>query len=101
MELPFLPLRAEVGHRLAGMLGYRNQTWFQISEWEHRMPVTFERLRYGAVSAMIAVSIYGTIPAHATDVVTEWSTIQMPPAPTLKPVTIDAKTTALTELCRG
>jgi nicotinamidase-related amidase len=35
------------------------------------------------------------IPARAADVIAEWSTIQMPPAPTLKAVTVDPKTTAL------
>jgi len=59
------------------------------------MPATSEWLRFGAASVVIAASICGVMPARATDVVTEWSTIQMPPAPTLKPVTVDAKTTAL------
>jgi nicotinamidase-related amidase len=43
----------------------------------------------------IVASICGTVPARAADVIAEWSTIQMPPAPTLKPVTVDPKTTAL------
>ena len=44
----------------------------------------------------IAASIYTAIPARAADdVVSEWATIQMPPPPTLKPVTVDPKTTAL------
>lgn len=34
-------------------------------------------------------------PARAADVVAEWPTIQMPPAPTLKAVALDPKTTAL------
>ena len=59
------------------------------------MPANFGWLRLGAASVVIAVSTYGVIPARATDVVAEWSTIQMPPAPTLKPVTIEPKTTAL------
>jgi nicotinamidase-related amidase len=66
-----------------------------ISEQEDRMPANFGWLRLSAASVMIAVSTLSTISAQATDVVTEWSTIQMPPAPTLKPVTVDAKTTAL------
>jgi nicotinamidase-related amidase len=52
-------------------------------------------LRFGAASLAIVASTYGVIPAHATDVVTEWSTIEMPSAPTLKPVTVDPKSTAL------
>jgi len=49
----------------------------------------------GAVSLVLAASTAGVLPARATDVTAEWSTIQMPPAPTLKPVTVDPKTTAL------
>ena len=52
-------------------------------------------LRFSAASVVIAVSAFGAISARATDVVTEWSTIQMPPSPTLKPVTVDSKSTAL------
>jgi nicotinamidase-related amidase len=68
---------------------------FSISEQEGRMPANFGWLRFGAVSVVIAASTLSATPARATDVVTEWSTIQMPPAPTLKPVTIEPKTTAL------
>ena len=59
------------------------------------MPANFGWLRFGAASVVIAASTCIGMPARATDVVTEWSTIQMPPAPTLKPVTVDPKTTAL------
>jgi nicotinamidase-related amidase len=68
---------------------------FLISEQEGRMPANFGWLRLGAASVVIAASTYGAIPARATDVVAEWSTIQMPPPPTLKPVTVDSKSTAL------
>ncbi len=34
-------------------------------------------------------------PAHATDIVDEWASVKAPPAPTLKEVKVDAKTTAL------
>jgi nicotinamidase-related amidase len=47
-----------------------------------------------AFAAALAFA-YGTLPARAADVVTEWSSIQMPPAPALKAVTVDPKTTAL------
>ena len=43
----------------------------------------------------VAAWICGPIPARATDVVAEWSTIQIPPPPALKPVTVDPKSTAL------
>src|SRR5580698_1220302 len=52
-------------------------------------------LRLAAASGAITASTYGAVPALATDVTAEWSTIQMPPPPTLKPVTVDPKTTAL------
>jgi nicotinamidase-related amidase len=47
---------------------------------------------------LIAVAaVFGalTMPAWANDVVSEWASIKVPPAPTLKPVTVDTKTTAL------
>jgi len=68
---------------------------FSINEQEGRMPANSGWLRFGAASVVIAASTCIGMPARATDVVTEWSTIQMPPAPTLKPVTVDPKTTAL------
>jgi nicotinamidase-related amidase len=49
----------------------------------------------GAASVAAAAFICGAIPARAADVVTEWSSIQLPPAPALKAVTVDPKTTAL------
>ena len=58
---------------------------FAISQW----------LRSAAASMAVAVLSYAAIPARAADVIAEWSTIQMPPPPTLKPVTVDPKSTAL------
>jgi nicotinamidase-related amidase len=66
-----------------------------ISEEEDRMPALSKWLLLAAASAVIAASSYGAVPARATDVIAEWSTIQMPPAPTLKPVTVEPKRTAL------
>ena len=48
-----------------------------------------------AAFVVIATSTYGAIPASGADVVTEWSTIQMPQPPTLKAVTVDPRNTAL------
>src|ERR1700744_5674245 len=59
------------------------------------MPAIWGRLLLTAASMAVAVSGYGLTPAQAADVVAEWSTIQMPPPPTLKPVTVDPKSTAL------
>ncbi|HWE73449.1 MAG TPA: isochorismatase family protein [Stellaceae bacterium] len=53
-------------------------------------------MRFGRVlglAAMVAASI--ATRATAADLIGEWSTIQMPPAPELKQVTVDPKTTAL------
>jgi len=35
------------------------------------------------------------LPTHAANIVDEWASVKAPPPPALKPVTIDAKTTAL------
>jgi nicotinamidase-related amidase len=45
------------------------------------------------LAAMVAALI--ATRAMAADLISEWSTIQMPPAPALKQVTVDPKTTAL------
>jgi len=47
------------------------------------------------VAAAVAASTYGTIAARATDVIADWSTIQMPAPPALKPIAVDPKSTAL------
>jgi nicotinamidase-related amidase len=51
----------------------------------------------GLAAAAIALASvgYGAAPARAADVTSEWASIQLPPAPTLKPATVDPKTTAL------
>lgn len=47
-------------------------------------------------AAVIAgLSMLSMLPAHAANIVDEWASIKAPAAPELKPVTIDAKTTAL------
>jgi nicotinamidase-related amidase len=52
-------------------------------------------LRLCATAITLAAASYEGSPARAADVIAEWSTIQMPPPPTLKPATVDPKTTAL------
>ncbi len=52
-------------------------------------------LRISVASLAIITYGYGAIPARATDVIAEWSTIQIPPPPALKPVTVEPKSTAL------
>jgi len=71
----------------------RYRSW--NSEEENYMPSISAWLHFCAASVVIAASTSGAIPARATDVTAEWSTIQMPPPPTLKPVTVDPKSTAL------
>ena len=48
---------------------------------------------FTAVAAVLAAAL--ALPANATNIVDEWSSVKAPEAPTLKPVTVDAKTTAL------
>ena len=59
------------------------------------MPGVSRLLHLSTASLVGAALGFGAIPARATDVTAEWSAIQMPPPPTLKPVTVDPKTTAL------
>ncbi len=57
------------------------------------MPAISQWIRLGASVAIAALAYVA--PASAADVIDEWSSIQMPPAPALKAVTVDPKTTAL------
>ena len=57
------------------------------------MAAISERWPLGAV--VVAAFSLAAMPVHATDVTSEWATIQMPPPPALKAVTVDPKTTAL------
>jgi nicotinamidase-related amidase len=45
--------------------------------------------------AATAVLIGLTLPAWAGDIVNDWTSVKAPPAPALKPVTVDPKSTAL------
>jgi nicotinamidase-related amidase len=48
------------------------------------------------LTAAIATVAMGALPtARAANIIDEWASVKVPPAPELKPVTIDAKTTAL------
>jgi nicotinamidase-related amidase len=53
------------------------------------------RLALLTILASGAAFAIGASPAIAADVISEWATVKAPPAPELKPVTLDAKTTAL------
>jgi hypothetical protein len=52
-------------------------------------------LRLCAAGIGLAAVSCGAAPARAADVIADWPSIQMPPPPTLKPATLDSKTTAL------
>jgi nicotinamidase-related amidase len=52
-------------------------------------------LRFCAAIGALVVAGYGAAPTRAADVVADWPTLQLPPPPTLKPATLDPKTTAL------
>ena len=52
-------------------------------------------LRLGTAAIAFAAAISGAGAVRAADVIADWPTIQMPPPPQLKPVTVDPKTTAL------
>jgi nicotinamidase-related amidase len=53
------------------------------------------RLRYLFSLAALAVALAYGVPAPAQTIIDEWSSVKTPPAPELKPVTADPKTTAL------
>jgi nicotinamidase-related amidase len=59
------------------------------------MPAISRSLYIGAAFAAAVAMSCGAVPARAADVIAEWSTIQMPPAPALKAAAVDPKTTAL------
>jgi len=48
-----------------------------------------------AAAAVIAIVLFGATTLSASDIISEWKTVKVPPVPELKPVSVDAKTTAL------
>jgi nicotinamidase-related amidase len=59
------------------------------------MTVMTIRSCLGVTALALAAATYAAAPARATDVIADWPTIQMPPAPRLKPVNVDSTSTAL------
>jgi nicotinamidase-related amidase len=47
------------------------------------------------MAAVVAMMLAAATPGHATSIVTEWASVRVPPAPELKPVAVDPRTTAL------
>jgi nicotinamidase-related amidase len=53
-------------------------------------------MKRNLIVAAVAVFVAAlAMPAQATNIVDEWASVKAPPAPVLKPATVDAKTTAL------
>jgi nicotinamidase-related amidase len=54
------------------------------------------RIGVAIITAAVAAAVVGPVsPGHAANIIDEWASVKRPPAPALKPVTVDAKTTAL------
>jgi nicotinamidase-related amidase len=51
-------------------------------------------MKYNLIGAAAVAAIFA-LPAQAANIMDEWATMKAPAAPTLKPVTVDPKTTAL------
>jgi nicotinamidase-related amidase len=47
------------------------------------------------VAAAVVMAIAAVGPGHAASIIDEWASVKLPPAPALKPATVDPKTTAL------
>jgi len=52
-----------------------------------------KRKLIAALAAAVVTAL--ALPAHAGNIIDEWASVKAPEAPTLKPVTVDPKTTAL------
>jgi nicotinamidase-related amidase len=52
-------------------------------------------MRIFVVAAVAAAAIGAASPVQAANIIDEWASVKRPAAPALKPVTVDAKTTAL------
>ncbi len=52
-------------------------------------------VRLSCVAIVLSLVILNGVSVQAADIVAEWGTVKPPPAPELKPVTLDGKTTAL------
>ena len=51
---------------------------------------------FAVIAVAAAIAVLGPLsPGRAANIIDEWASVKRPPAPALKPVTVDAKTTAL------
>src|SRR6476620_9379065 len=51
-------------------------------------------MKYNLIAAATFLAVFA-LPDQAANIVEEWASVKAPPAPELKPVTVDPKTTAL------
>lgn len=56
-----------------------------------------KKLIHGCVPGLVSAAVFGLVvsTASAQNILDEWASVQVPPAPPVKPVTVDTKTTAL------
>jgi nicotinamidase-related amidase len=54
-----------------------------------------QKVLFLAATIAVATTIGGASPLRAADILADWSSVTLPPAPELKPVTLDGQTTAL------
>jgi len=52
-------------------------------------------MKRNLIAALAAAAAVLALPAHASDIIAEWASVKAPPAPELKPATVDSKTYAL------
>jgi nicotinamidase-related amidase len=83
---PFLTDRREISHD-------RNREACPTGAGHAQGRTLMKRYLIAALAAAFVAAI--VLPAQANNVIDEWAKIQRPPAPALKPVTVDPKTTAL------
>jgi nicotinamidase-related amidase len=57
--------------------------------------MTLVATQFCRAALLAAVAVFAALPAGANDIISEWASVKPPPAPQLKPVTVDPKTTAL------
>ena len=51
--------------------------------------------QFACAAAVAVAAAFGALPVSAGDIIADWASVKPPPAPELKPVTVDPKTTAL------
>lgn len=62
-----------------------------------RVAYATKKLIHGCMPKLVSAVVFGLVvsTASAQNILDEWASVQVPPAPPVKPVTVDTKTTAL------